>query len=158
CNAFNADFDGDMMAVHVPLSAKSIEEAETLMLAPHNMLKLSDGAPVIDMKNEFAIGLYYLTVANRQAKGAGRTFLSTVEAILAEQNKTAHIQAPVTIYMDGQAVETTVGRLYLNEVLPPSLRFYNNAVDRRAMRDLLAQSFDQFGTDQTVLLVDAFKE
>src|SRR5690606_4865053 len=67
CNAFNSDFDGDMMAVHVPLSSKSIEEAKSLMLAPHNMLKLSDGQPVIDMKNEFALGLYYLTVENPKA-------------------------------------------------------------------------------------------
>ncbi len=158
CNAFNADFDGDMMAVHVPLSSKSIEEAKSLMLAPHNMLKLSDGQPVIDMKNEFALGLYYLTVENPKATGAGRTYLSADEAILAEQNKVVHIQAPITVYLDGKKTETTIGRLYLNEVLPEALGYHNQAVDRSGMRDLLARAFELCGTDEAVRLVDAFKE
>jgi DNA-directed RNA polymerase subunit beta' len=158
CNAFNADFDGDMMAVHVPLSSKSIEEARSLMLSPHNMLKLSDGQPVIDMKNEFAIGLYYLTVENPKAKGSGRTYLSADEAILAEQNGVVHIQAPVEVYMDGDKVTTTVGRLYLNEVLPEVLRYHNKPVDRSGMRGLLARAFETCGVDEAVRLVDSFKE
>lgn len=128
------------------------------MLARHNMLKLSDGQPVIDMKNEFAIGLYYLTVENKNALGAGRRFLSTEEAILAEQNHAVHVQAPVSVWMEGKEVQTTVGRIYLNEVLPDGLRYANIAVDRGAMRTLLARAFEDYGINETVKLVDAFKD
>jgi DNA-directed RNA polymerase subunit beta' len=158
CNAFNADFDGDMMAVHVPLSAKSIEEARELMLSPHNMLKLSDGQPVIDMKNEFSIGLYYLTLENPTVAGAGRVFYSPADAILAEQNKAIHIQAPKDVYMDGEKVRTNCGRLYLNEVLPDVIGYHNEAVDRSGMRALLARAFEVSGISEAVRLVDAFKE
>ena len=149
CTAFNADFDGDQMAVHVPLSAEAQAEARILMLSSNNILKPADGKPVTMPTQDMVIGLYYLTHLTKGAKGEGRVFSSDAEALMAFDNGELHLQALVKIRLpqvlevdngkgspqwekpegwesgDKLLVETTLGRVIFNETLPPGYRFVN---------------------------------
>jgi len=157
CNAFNADFDGDQMAVHVPLSKKAVEEANTLMLSPFNILKPSDGEPIVNFKNELGVGIYYLTVSNPNQKGTGKMFSSTQEAMLAWQLNHVHLQAIVKVRRNGEIVETTVGRLLFNEILPEKVQYVNDAVDKPGLQKLLGKAYNLYGIDRTVQFIDDIK-
>lgn len=158
CNAFNADFDGDQMAIHVPLSKEAVQEAIDLMLSPKNILKPSSGEPIIKFKNELGMGIYYLTVINDKGKGRGHKFASFAEAKLAYRLKFIDLQAKIEAVDDhGKRIETTVGRIIFNEILPEELRFVNESVEKNVLQDLMARSFDLFGTDRTVQFIDAIK-
>ncbi|GBD17718.1 DNA-directed RNA polymerase subunit beta' [bacterium HR27] len=163
CAAFNADFDGDQMAVHVPLSAEAQREARERMLSTRNLLDPSDGEPVIAPTLDIVLGCYVMTLPDPNARGAGKTFASRDEVVLAYQSGMVDLQAPIRVRMevDGsgpQLVETTVGRVLFNEILPKELGFWNELMDRKALRRLIAESYQKLGPDETARLADRIKD
>jgi len=163
CAAFNADFDGDQMAVHVPLSAAAQQEARERMLSTRNLLDPSDGEPVIAPTLDIVLGCYAMTLPNPEAKGAGKAFSSPAEVILAYQTGLVDIQAPIKVRLsrDGQPpeiIDTTVGRVIFNELLPPQLGFWNETMDRKVLRRLIAACYQQVGPEETAKLADRIKD
>ncbi len=163
CAAFNADFDGDQMAVHVPLSAAAQREAREQMLSTRNLLDPSDGEPVIAPTLDIVLGCYVMTLPNPEAKGAGKVFANQDEVVLAYQSGAVDLQAPIRVRMatDGsspQLVETTVGRVLFNEILPKELGFWNELMDRKALRRLIAECYQKLGPEETARLADRIKD
>ncbi|MFN2484902.1 MAG: DNA-directed RNA polymerase subunit beta' [Candidatus Limnocylindria bacterium] len=171
CFAFNADFDGDQMAVHVPLSTAAQREAKELMLSTQNLLSAADGSPVVTPTLDMVLGCYYLTVERPGAVGEGRVFAEESEAIVAAQLNHVHVQAPVKVQVetwdpeanDGAGalkrdlIETTAGRAIFNTVLPPELRYVNHIMDRRTLRELISICYRDLGPAATATLVDRIK-
>jgi DNA-directed RNA polymerase subunit beta' len=170
CAAFGADFDGDQMAVHVPLSAAAQDEARVLMLSVYNLLSPASGEPIVAPTLDIVLGCYYLTVLRPGAKGEGRIFTSADEARLAYELGHVHLQAPIKVRVtrwsaeQGAEVEelvsTSVGRLIFNEILPPRLRFTHlteQPLDKKALKNLVAECYRLYGTAKTVELVDSIK-
>ena len=158
CAGFNADFDGDAMSVHLPLAAAAVEEAKEKMLASKNFLKLADARPIIDMKNELAMGVYYLTVIQPQRKGEGARFFSLEDVLAAYEKGAVELQAQIKLFWEGQWLETSVGRVILNSKLPPQMRFYNQEVTRKKMKRLLRDCFMLYGEEETKFLIDNLKD
>lgn len=159
CSAFNADFDGDQMAVHVPLSIEAQTEARFLMLASNNILKLSDGKPVMTPTQDMVIGSYYLTIEKPGAKGEGNTYKDPEEAVMAYQSKEIELQAKINvrryIEIDGviyhKRIKTTAGRIIFNEAIPQDIGF----VKRNEPLDMLDYEIDFLaGKKQLQLIVD----
>jgi DNA-directed RNA polymerase subunit beta' len=173
CSAFNADFDGDQMAVHVPLSERAQEEARTLMLSSRNILAPATGEPSIGASGDMVLGCYYLTMEeDRELKGQGRIFTDTNEALLAFHSGVVHLHARIKVRLDGERfytepgkslpldrrpVETTVGRLIFNEALPERLRFKNYPMRRENLRQVIAECFKNYGRQATADLADEIK-
>jgi DNA-directed RNA polymerase subunit beta' len=169
CFAFNADFDGDQMAVHVPLSTAAQREAKQLMLSTQNLLSAADGSPVVSPTHDMVLGCYYMTVEAPDAKGAGRAFSSEAEVIMAAQLGHVHVQSPVKVELDSRAaieegetpvselIETTPGRVIFNTVIPNELGFINEVMDRKALKALIAQCYRDLGPEATTHLVDGIK-
>lgn len=179
CSAFNADFDGDQMAVHVPLSERAQEEARTLMLSTTNILHPATGEPSIGPSQEMVLGCYYMTVIRPGRKGEGKIFSSEEEALLAYNFDVIELQArikirlrspqevhmeqrpegevPVTQNIAGQLVETTVGRVIFNESLPEKLRFKNYTMKKDQLKGIIAESFRFYGRDTTAEVADSIK-
>ena len=167
CAAYNADFDGDQMAVHVPLSAEAQAEARLLMLSVHNMLLPASGRPVTTPTQDMVIGCYYLTLdpsarKDQPLKGAGRAFASPEEVRLAYDAGDLDLHAPITVRMqepDGTWVrrETTAGRIFFNEVLPPEMGFFNGTVDRKELGRLVDRLYRRFGNTKTAEVLDRIK-
>ncbi|WP_395013720.1 DNA-directed RNA polymerase subunit beta', partial [Robinsoniella peoriensis] len=143
CTAFNADFDGDQMAVHLPLSVEAQAECRFLLLSPNNLLKPSDGGPVAVPSQDMVLGIYYLTQERPGALGEGKVFKSVNEAILAYENKALTLQTRITVRMtkimpDGSRltgnVESTLGRFIFNEILPQDLGFVNRDIPENALK------------------------
>ena len=159
CTAFNADFDGDQMAVHVPLSMEAQAEARFLMLAHNNILKPQDGRPVISPSQDMVIGCYYLTIVHEGAKGSGRIFSSEDEAIMAYSLGQITLQSPIKVRITrtfgdetgSKLIDTTLGRLIFNEALPQDLGF----VKRECLDDMFALEVDELvGKKQLSRIVD----
>lgn len=158
CTAYNADFDGDQMAVHVPLSAEAQAEARLLMLSSHNILNPKDGRPVAIPTQDMVLGCYYLTMEKKGAKGEGKYFKDDSEAIMAYENKAVELQARVKVRQpDGQLLETTVGRIIFNQVLPEELRFFNDVADKKALSKIVDQCYRKLGYAATSVLLDGIK-
>jgi len=171
CFAFNADFDGDQMAVHVPLSTAAQKEAKELMLSTSNLLSAADGSPVVSPTHDMVLGCYYLTVQVDDEKGAGKAFSSADEAIMAAQLGHVHVQAPVKVELDlydgtdedgtvrtrREVVDTTAGRVIFNTVLPREMGFSNQAMDRKALKAIIARCYRDLGPKATATLVDGIK-
>ena len=158
CTAYNADFDGDQMAVHVPLSAEAQAEARILMLSSQNILNPKDGSPVVTPTQDMVLGIYYLTQQRPGAKGEGKSLANTNEAIMAYQTGVIGLQALIKVRYEGQIVETTVGRLLLNERLPEEIRYINHVVDKKSLGKIVATCYSQFGNTETARVLDAIKE
>ena len=164
CSAFNADFDGDQMAVHVPLSKQACWEAENLMAANKNLLKPASGEPIVTPRLDMIFGTYYLTTFQEGAKGEGKIFMSKNEAIYAYQTGVLHIRAKVKIRMSLKAdapeelVEISVGRLLFNINLPKEMRYINKPIDSKQMKKIIKECFDKFGTETAAKLVDKIKK
>ncbi|MEE8418761.1 MAG: DNA-directed RNA polymerase subunit beta' [Dehalococcoidales bacterium] len=142
CTAFNADFDGDQMAVHVPLSKAAVAEARALMLSTHNMLLPSSGDPVVAPTLDMVLGCYYLTGIKPDAKGTGMLFGSFEEAKLALDIGVVDFKAEVEVRdreNGGERIKTSVGRILFNDVLPPELGFYNKLIDKSAMNAIVSE-------------------
>ena len=159
CAAFNADFDGDQMAVHVPLSFESQIEARLLMLSTNNILKPADGEPVImDNPQDIVLGSYYLTkVRFSEAGGVERSFANKTEAVAAFEAGRITLHQPVMVRVDGEMVNTTVGRLLFNEVLPEEIGFINRTVDKGDIKRITSQVHRLLGNRRTAEFVDQLK-
>ena len=158
CSGFNADFDGDQMAVHVPLSTMAIEEAKTLMLPEHNLLRPSDGSPVsTPASKEMALGVYYLTSIDTKLTLDKTTFSDKDEAILAHQNERIELRQPIMVRVDGKIIETTVGRIYFNEILPPVFDFVNESCTSSVIKKLFSIAYAKCDSATVVLMIDAVK-
>ena len=164
CAAFGADFDGDQMAVHVPLSDASRNEALEMMLSTHNVLLPSNGEPTIAPTLDMVLGCYYLTIIRPGAKGEGKWFSSPNEAMLAYELGAVDLHAAVNVVavtaQGEKAVSTSIGRVIFNEVLPEEFRYIeytNEVVDRRALRTLVSNCYHQLGSVRTSEIVDEIK-
>lgn len=159
CTAYNADFDGDQMAVHVPLSAEAQAEARLLMLSTHNILNPKDGRPVVTPTQDMVIGCYYLTVIKPGAKGEGKIFLNYEEAYLAYLHGAIDLQAKIKVRMNGELVETTVGRLIFNKEapIPEELGFYNCEVNKKVLGEIVARCYRELGHATTAKMLDGIK-
>ena len=158
CAAFNADFDGDQMAVHVPLSPEAQLEASVLMLAPYNILSPANGAPIASPSQDIVLGCYYLTRGKIGEKGQGRVFSDSDEVRAAYDAEEVSLLASIKVRIDGEMTETTVGRCIFNEHLPESLRFINQEMNRRELTRLIAQCHYVLGNAETVKLLDNLKD
>jgi len=158
CSAFNADFDGDQMAVHVPLSEAAQEEARVLMLSSRNLLLPSSGTPTIGPTKDMVLGCYYMTMARPGAKGEGKTFADLDEVLMAYQLGVVDIQAPIQVRWNGDLLQTTVGRVLFNMSLPEELQFQNQVMDKNKLRDLIATCHALFGPERTAQVADDIKD
>ena len=163
CNAFGADFDGDQMAVHVPLSRGAVQEANNVMLSPYNMLSPSSGEPIIAPTLDIAFGCYYMTMVDENAIGTGRTFANFEDARLAHDLGNIGLRALVKIMHaskdnGSESMETTVGRIIFNDVIPPELGFRNNEQDKGALKDITADCYRLLGNMRTMEVLDAIKD
>ena len=159
CNGFNADFDGDQMAVHVPLSKKAIKEAEDLMLPSENLLKPADGSPiVIPSRKEMALGAYYLTSVDGSIKPAKTVFSDEQEAIFANQCGQIKIRQLISVRIGNEIIETTAGRVIFNEILPENFEFINQAVSSSVIKDLFSRAFVSIDKEKLVEMIDAIKD
>ncbi len=154
CPAFNADFDGDQMAVHVPLSSQAIAEAENIMRSSANLLKPASGEPVVMPQLDIIFGCYYLTSIEEGIKGEGKIFSSKNEAILAHQQGLLHFRAKIKVRMDEGVIETTVGRILFNNILPEALQYVNDEMNSKKLKQVVRQCFNQLGQEATSKLVD----
>jgi len=163
CTAFNADFDGDQMAVHVPLSKAAVKEAREHMLSPYNMLLPSCGDPVTTPTLDIVLGCYYLTISKPGAKGEGKFFSSFDEAKLAYELGIIELGAEIVVRdpslrSDGGRINTTVGRILFNDVLPQQLRFYNKMADKASLRALVADCVRLLGNEGAAGVLDRLKQ
>jgi DNA-directed RNA polymerase subunit beta' len=157
CTAFNADFDGDQMAVHLPLSAEAQAEARILMLSSNNILSPANGRPITSPTQDMVLGLYFLTMARENEIGEGRAFSSLSEAIMAFDQHSVSLQAKVKIRLKGETRETTIGRALFNEALPADFPFVDHDVTKKALGaivDRLAEFYPKVTVAQTL---DALK-
>ncbi len=159
CAAFNADFDGDQMAVHVPLSFESQTEAKVLMLSSNNLLKPSDGSPVvIDKPQDIALGCYYLTKVRPKDLGEGKVFSDKDEALAAHSHGKIALNSEIKVRIDGELLETTVGRIIFNEILPQGYQFVNELVNNSKVTEVTSQIYRKYGGQQTALFADRLKD
>lgn len=160
CAAFNADFDGDQMAVHVPLSVEAQVEARVLMMSSNNILSPANGEPVIIPSQDIVLGLYYMSRERINSAGEGKTFSSPVEAKIAYDYKAVHLQAKIKVRMDGQIVDTTMGRILLGGLLPASVPFaeINKVMSKKALAQLIDFTYRHGGIKETVILADRLKD
>ncbi|MCE5275356.1 MAG: DNA-directed RNA polymerase subunit beta' [Syntrophaceae bacterium] len=160
CTAFNADFDGDQMAVHVPLSVEAQVEARVLMMSTNNILSPSNGKPVIAPTQDIVLGIYYLTRDKPEAKGEGMVFFGPDEVRAAYDGGVASIHAKIKVRIDGKFVETTVGRIIFRDIVPAEIPFdaINKPMTKKALGDLVDTCFNLAGDKKTVLLADRIKD
>ncbi|MCR4443421.1 MAG: DNA-directed RNA polymerase subunit beta' [Peptococcaceae bacterium] len=157
CTAYNADFDGDQMAVHVPLSAEAQVEARLLMLSSHNILNPKDGRPVVTPTQDMVLGSYYLTV-EKSAGNPTYTFASDEEAIYAYETGMVTLHEPVKVRKDGKLIQTTTGRLIFNQVIPPEVGFYNEVIGKKQLGQIVAKCFRLLGNAATARMLDGIKK
>ncbi|MEW6698515.1 MAG: DNA-directed RNA polymerase subunit beta' [Bacillota bacterium] len=158
CTAYNADFDGDQMAVHVPLSAEAQAEARLLMLAANNILNPKDGKPVASPTQDMVLGCYYLTMERAGAKGEGSLFKDEEEAILAYDNKEVSLHADITVRRkNGERIQTTIGRIIFNEIIPEELGYINKVCDKKTLSKIVADCYRKLGNAHTAELLDGIK-
>jgi DNA-directed RNA polymerase subunit beta' len=160
CSAFNADFDGDQMAVHIPLSVEAQVEARVLMMSTNNILSPANGEPIILPSQDIVLGLYYMTRQRLNVAGEGKAFSSMSEARIAHDNGEVDLQAGIRVLVDGALVETTMGRVIVGEVLPPAVPFaeVNKVLSKKALAKLIDYSYRHAGTKETVILADRIKD
>ena len=161
CSAFNADFDGDQMAVHIPLSKTAVKEAREIMLSVHNMLLPSSGEPTVIPTLDIVLGCYYLTTVKKGAKGEGKSFMSFDDARLCYDlgliDLRAEIEARDTA-RSGEKVKTTVGRIIFNDVLPKKLKFYNENIDKSKLKQIVVECYKVLDHEEMAGVLDAIKQ
>ncbi len=166
CTGFNADFDGDQMAVHLPLGNAAILEAQLLMLASHNLLNPANGAPIQVPSQDMVLGLYYMTKPRKDSKGEGMTFYSAEEVLIAYAEKAIDIHAVIKVKVQdidengeffNHIIETTVGRVMFNEHVPPEAGYINQLLTKKSLRTIIADVFNISGNKTTVAFLDDIK-
>ena len=158
CAAFNADFDGDQMAVHVPLSYEAQLEARTLMLSAHNILSPANGKPLAVASQDMVIGAYFLTMAKSGARGEGKAFYSMDEVVVAHEDNQVDLHARIRLRWNGKLMETTVGRVLFNRIIPAELRYKNDVLDKKGLAALIGEAFDRLGLEKTIGFLDDLKD
>ena len=158
CTAYNADFDGDQMAVHVPLSAEAQAEARLLMLSAHNILNPKDGRPVAIPTQDMVLGSYYLTMEKPGALGEGKCFADPNDAILAYDNNAVSLHARIKVRRDGERLETTVGRIIFNEAIPKQMGYINKVADKKELSRVVDECYNEMGFAATGTLLDGIKK
>ena len=160
CTAFNADFDGDQMAVHVPLSIEAQIEARVLMMSSNNILSPANGGPIIVPSQDIVLGLYYMTRERPFSKGEGKVFSSPQEVRIAFDSGELGLHASIKVRLEGKLQETTTGRVILYEILPEPLSFdlLNKTMSKTELRALINESYREAGTKSTVILADRLKD
>jgi DNA-directed RNA polymerase subunit beta' len=158
CRPYNADFDGDMMAVHLPLSKEAIQETREIMLSTKNILSPANGRPLSVPTQDAIFAYYYLTIVDENGPGKGKYFTGIPEAMRAYEEKLISLHTPIKIRIDGQLIDTTLGRALFNDILPKDLRDYNKVFDSDAVNDLIMECYFRHGLDRTVQLLDDLKE
>ena len=174
CTGFNADFDGDQMAVHLPLSYEAQVEAKTLMMSTQNVFSPSHGNPIITPTQDMVLGIYYVTLSRRGLKGEGKIFASPQEAVLAYDMGTLHLHTMIEVRFPGTRtfiharqqqeeathgrIKTTVGRILINESLPEEMPFFNHELDKKATADVISRCHRLCGKEKTLALLDSLKE
>ncbi len=174
CTGFNADFDGDQMAVHLPLSYEAQVEAKTLMMSTQNVFSPANGNPIISPTQDMVLGLYYVTLMRAGLLGEGKVFGSPQDAILAYDNGRIHIHSRIEVRFPGTRtfqqsktsqeqltsgrIKTTVGRILFNEILPPSMHFFNYELDKKGIQDVINRCHRTCGKEATLKLLDDLKE
>lgn len=157
CAAYNADFDGDQMAVHVPLSAEAQAEARLLMLSTNNILVPSSGRPIVTPNQDMVIGLYYLTSVKEGAPGEGRYFGSEEEVLHAYNSGSISLHAKIILRLDDEErtrLETTTGRLLVNSIMPEGFGYINEALDKKKLANLVDRLYKQLGAAETAHVMD----
>ena len=165
CTAFNADFDGDQMAVHLPLSNEAVLEAQILMLQSHNILNPANGAPITVPSQDMVLGLYYITKLRPGAKGTGLTFYGAEEAIIAHNEGMCDLHAPVKVIVtdlvDGKLqprmVETSVGRVIVNQIIPDEVGFFNDIISKKTLRGIISSVIKAVGMARACEFLDGIK-
>ncbi|MBH2007161.1 DNA-directed RNA polymerase subunit beta' [Candidatus Saccharibacteria bacterium] len=157
-NGFNADYDGDQMAVHLPLSDDAQREARELMSATNNLLKPADGSPVLAIAQDVVLGNYYLTYEKPSAQTKERkAFSSVYEAEMAYDSKKIQLQTPIRVFAKGEIRDTTLGRVFFNEVLPADFPYDESVQTKKRLKKVLAKIFEQYGAEQTANSADRIK-
>ena len=166
CTAFNADFDGDQMAVHLPLSNEAILEAQLLMLQSHNILNPANGAPITVPSQDMVLGLYYITKIRPGAKGEGLTFYGPEEAIIAHNEGKCDLHAQVNVVINdldengnpyNHMVETSVGRVIVNGIIPDAVGYVNKVISKKSLRDIIADVIKKVGFAEACEFLDGIK-
>ena len=165
CTAFNADFDGDQMAVHLPLSNEAILEAQILMLQSHNILNPANGAPITVPSQDMVLGLYYISKIRPGAKGEGLTFYGPEEAIIAHNEGKCDLHAQVKVVVDDivdgkpckHMVETSVGRVIVNGIIPEQVGYVNKIISKKSLRDIIADVIKNVGFAEACEFLDGIK-
>ncbi|UCD64324.1 MAG: DNA-directed RNA polymerase subunit beta' [Candidatus Zixiibacteriota bacterium] len=157
CAAFNADFDGDQMAVHVPLSFEAQLEARILMLSTNNILLPSSGRPIAVPSQDIVLGCYYLTKASAGGRGEGMSFTSIDEAMAAYDHGHLDLHSLINVRIDHQLVETTPGRLIFNGILPDGIPFFNDGANRSSLEEIVKKVYTDLGQEATVEFLDRLK-
>ena len=158
CQAFNADFDGDQMAVHLPLSDEAQNEAKTIMLSSNNLLKPATGVPVSVPSKDMVLGCYWMTRIRDGLLGEGKIFVNRSEALLAKTLGYVHLKARIKVRMeDGELVETSIGRIIFNESIPNGMDFINQTMRAKDLRKLISEVIDKFGIKEAAKILDKIK-
>ncbi|MFQ5602842.1 MAG: DNA-directed RNA polymerase subunit beta' [bacterium] len=158
CAAFNADFDGDQMAVHVPLSYYSQIETRLLMLSSHNILSPANGRPLAIPSQDIVLGIYYLTKMNEGELGEGKLFSSVDEVLIAYNDHKIALHAKIKVRVNGEIIDTTTGRVILNQYMPKEINFVNELLTKRRIEAIAAEVYSQLGNYDTALFLDNLKE
>ncbi|HDN85522.1 MAG TPA: DNA-directed RNA polymerase subunit beta', partial [Candidatus Aerophobetes bacterium] len=162
CAPFNADFDGDQMAVHVPLSLEAQAEAKIIMLSANNIFSPADGRPIVTPTQDMILGIRYLTLEKENVKGEGLCFSSPEEVITAYQDEEVDLHAKIKVRIkegeETKIIDTTVGRVIFNEILPEGFGFVNEVLDKKKIAQLVKDCYKKFGHHQTVVLLDKLKD
>ena len=158
CPPFNADFDGDQMAVHVPLTQKAKDEAKNKMLATHNILKPATGEPVITPSQDIVLGCYYLTSIVDEDKPTKKFFATEDEAVLAYETGSITVQTKIGLMKDGKRIETSVGRVLFNEIFPDDVPYQNKVMDKKNIKDIIQKALNKDGSVKTAGLLDEIKK
>ncbi len=160
CTAYNADFDGDQMAVHVPLSVEAQTEARVLMMSTNNILSPAHGSPIITATQDIVLGVYYMTREKPKAKGEGKSFNSVDEVILAYDEGAVDLQAAVKVMLEGKLVDTTVGRVLLYDIVPDEVPFsmVNKVMRKKDLAQLIDKAYRAAGAKKTCIMADRLKD
>ena len=159
CKGFNADFDGDQMAVHLPLSAEAQKEARELMSTTNNLLKPADGTPILNISQDIVLGCYYLTYPKPTAQKKERKSYSSVpEAIMAYEKGVIQLQTPICLFIKDEMRDTTLGRVYFNEALPKDFPYTEEVIGKKMLNKVLARIFNTYGSEVTAKIADDIKD